>query len=67
LSEEAWVNKLIVGHPDRRKLELGMRVHIYLALLQKLQTISRLVNSKYITLKEKVIIFLYTCVTGLSI
>jgi hypothetical protein len=67
LSGEAWVNELIVGHPDRIKLELGMRVHVYLALLQKLQTISRLVDLKYITLKEKVAIFLYTCVTGLSI
>jgi hypothetical protein len=67
LSGQAWVDELIVGHPDRIKTELGMRLHVYLALLAKLRTVSGLHDSKHVSLEEQVAIFLYTCVTGLSI
>jgi hypothetical protein len=67
LSGRAWVQELIIGHPDRIKSELGMRVHVYLALVAQLRVLCGLNDSKHITLEEQVAILLYTCVTGLSI
>lgn len=66
LSGKAWVDELLVGHPDRIKSELGMRLHVFIALLAKLRSLG-LTDSKNVTLEEQVAIFLYTCVTGLSI
>jgi len=66
LTGEMWVNELIYGHPDRIRNCLGMRVHVYLALVGELRA-HGLSDSKYVTLREKVAIFLYTCVTGLPI
>jgi hypothetical protein len=40
---------------------------VYLALLTKLRALSGLTDSKHLSLEEQVAIFLYTCVTGLSI
>jgi hypothetical protein len=37
LTGEAWVNELIYGHPDRIWIELGMRVHVFLALVAELR------------------------------
>lgn len=65
LSGFAWVQELLNGHPERIKNELGMRKHVFLALVQELQD-SGLDDSKFITLKEQTAIFLYTCVTGLK-
>ena len=64
LSREAWVDKLIYGHPERIRTCLGMCVHVFLALVAKLRMYG-LSDSRYVALKEKVAIFLYTCVTGL--
>src|SRR6266540_7241390 len=66
LSGEAWVNELIFGHPERIRTCLGMRVHVFLALVPELH-LHGLKDSRYVTLKEKVAIFLYACVTGLSV
>ena len=66
LTGEAWVNELIYGHPDRIWNELGMRVHVFLALVAELQ-LCGLNDSKGVSLQEQVAIFLYTCVMGLSI
>ncbi|KAJ7735745.1 hypothetical protein B0H16DRAFT_1326991 [Mycena metata] len=33
LSGQAWVDELILGHPDRIHCELGMRLHVFIALL----------------------------------
>ena len=66
LSGEAWVNELIFGHPERIRTCLGMRVHVFLALVSELR-LHGLKDSRYVTLKEKVAIFLYVCVTGLSV
>jgi hypothetical protein len=43
-----------------------MRVHVFLALLAELH-LCGLKDSRHVTLREKVAIFLYTCVMGLSI
>lgn len=65
LTGHAWVQELTHGHPDRIKTELGMRKHVFHALVHELRTCG-LRDSKYILLDEQVSIFLYTCVTGLS-
>ncbi|RDB30577.1 hypothetical protein Hypma_006985 [Hypsizygus marmoreus] len=66
LSGAEWVKELIWGHPDRIRTELGMRVHVFLALVAELRRCG-LSDSRYLSLEEQTAIFLYTCVTGLSI
>jgi hypothetical protein len=56
LSGQAWVDELIMGHPERIKSELGMRVHVYLALVAQLRVLCGLNDSKHITLEEQVAI-----------
>jgi len=60
-----WVEELIYGHPERIRSCLGMRVHVFMALLAELH-LCGLKDSRHVTVKEKVAIFLYTCVTGLA-
>lgn len=66
LSSHAWVQELINGHPERIKCELGMSLFVFQALIKALRTVG-LQDTRSITLKEYLAIFLYTCVTGLSI
>ncbi|KAJ7054235.1 hypothetical protein C8F01DRAFT_968295, partial [Mycena amicta] len=58
LSGRGWLDELIHGHPDRIKSELGMRVHVFLALVAHLRILG-LGDSKYVTLEEQTAIFLY--------
>ena len=67
LTGEEWVKELINGHHDRMWTELGMRVHVFLAFVHELWVVSGLGDSRYVGLDEQVAIFLYMCVTGLSI
>jgi hypothetical protein len=66
LTGASWVEELVYGHPERIRNCLRMHVHVFLALVSELQ-LCGLKDSRYISLKEKTAIFLYTCVTGLSI
>jgi len=66
LSGEAWLLELVEGHPERIKTELGMRLHVFLKLVDELRRIG-LSGSRNVSLEEQVAIFLYTAVTGLSI
>jgi len=66
LTGEMWVAELMSGHPDRIKSELGMRLHVFLAFVEAL-SIAGVKSTRYISLEQHVAIFLYTCVTGLSI
>ena len=61
------MKELINGHHDRIWTELGVRVHVFLALVHELRVVSGLGDSHYIGLNEQVAIFLYMCVTGLSL
>jgi hypothetical protein len=36
ITGEMWVEKLMNGHSDRIKSELGMRLHVFVALVQAL-------------------------------
>ena len=68
LSGEAWVNELIHGHPDRIFTELGMRLHVFMSFVAHLQIHGGLTVSKHgVSVEEQAAIFLYTCVTGLSV
>ncbi|TFK82768.1 hypothetical protein K466DRAFT_460346, partial [Polyporus arcularius HHB13444] len=58
LSGHGWVMELLNGHPDCIKNELGMRKHVFHALVAALRA-SGLQDSRHISLNEKVAIFLY--------
>jgi hypothetical protein len=66
LSGHGWVLELLTGHPDRIRCELGVRHHVFDRLLSNLRTLGYK-DSREVTLEEQLAIFLYTCVTGLSI
>ena len=66
LTGEGWVMELLAGHPERICCELGMHRHVFLELQAKLHSIGYR-DSKHVSLEEQLAIFLYTCVTGLSI
>ena len=67
LTGEAWVKELVVGHPDKIKDELGIHLHVFLIFLHQLRVIGGLTDSIEVSLQEQAAIFLYTCVTGLSL
>ena len=66
LSGQGWVLELINGHPARMHTELGMWVHVFCRLIVALQN-AGIGPSKHVSLEEKLAIFLYASVTGLSI
>lgn len=66
LTGAGWVLELINGHPKRIHTELGLHLHVFRRLLTAL-SIAGVTRSKYISLEEKLAIFLYASVTGLSI
>ncbi|KZV82630.1 hypothetical protein EXIGLDRAFT_575234, partial [Exidia glandulosa HHB12029] len=58
LSGQAWVEELISGHPDRIRINFGMPLHAFAALLVELRMLG-LSDGKTISLEEKLGIFLY--------
>ena len=66
LSGEAWVLELLNGHPKRIRCELAVHKHVFDALIKELSTMG-LKPSRNVTSEEKLSIFLYKCVTGLSV
>ena len=66
LSGHQWVLELIVGHLDHICCELGVWKEVFLQLLLELCQVGH-VDSRRVTLEEEVAIFLYTCVTGLTV
>jgi hypothetical protein len=68
LSGRAWLNELLSGHPNRIYIALGMRRHVFLALILQLRAMGHIESQhSHINLDESVAIFLYTCVTGIAI
>jgi len=47
--------------------DVGMRVHVFLAFVHELRAVCGLGDSRHVGLDEQVAIFLYMCVTSLSI
>ena len=66
LSGHQWVLELIAGHPDRIQCELGVQKETFLQLLIELHQAGHC-DSRRVTLEEQLAIFLYTCVTGLTV
>src|ERR1700678_1185428 len=66
LTGQAWVLELLTGHPERIRCELGVHRHVFIALISELREMG-LQNSGFVSLEEKLSIFLYCCVTGLTI
>jgi hypothetical protein len=66
LSGAAWVLELLEGHPKRIRCELGVSKEVFLFLTSYLQLIG-VHHSRGILLEEQLAIFLYRCVTGISV
>ena len=66
LTGEGWVMELLSGHPDRICCELGVSHDVFAGLILALWEMGH-GNSKYLSLKEQLSIFLYASVTGLTI
>jgi hypothetical protein len=66
LTGEAWVQELLTGHPERIRNELGFHREVFDELIRSLHDGGQ-GPSRHISLEEKLAIFLYTCVTGLSL
>lgn len=65
LTGEAWVMELLAGHPERIRCELGVSHDVFSELIAELRSMGY-GNSKFVSLEEKLAIFLYACVTGLT-
>ena len=66
LSGEGWLLELLTGHPEHIHNELDMYVETFNHLVSHLRAYGH-VDSRFVSLEEQVAIFLYTCVTGLTI
>jgi hypothetical protein len=66
LSGWGWVHELRNGHPERIRTELGVHKHVFDALIFEL-LIMGYHDSKNVTIEEQLAIFLYMCVTGLTV
>ena len=66
LTGKIWVLELLHSHPEQIQNELGVHKHIFLSLCSDLQWYGHQ-DSRLVTLKEQLAIFLYTGITGLSI
>ena len=66
LSRQDWMFELLNRHPESMHMELGVRVHVFRWMVSALSK-AGMGPSKHISLEEKLTIFLYASVTGLSI
>ena len=66
LTGAGWLIELLLGHPDRIRCELGVRKDVFVALVDKLRSMGYRDN-RSVCLEEQVGIFLYSCVTGLTV
>ena len=66
LTGDAWVVELLTGHPERIRCELGVHRQVFLERVSVLRRMGHS-NSRLVSLEEQLAIFLYTCVTGLTV
>ena len=66
LSGHQWVLELIAGHPNCIHCELGVQKETFLQLLIELHQAGHC-DLRRVTLEEQLAIFLYTCMTGLTV
>ena len=66
LTGKVWVLELMNGHPDRMKINFGVSIGIFSALVQVLEHNGITESWNSISVEEQLGIFLYICVTSLS-
>jgi hypothetical protein len=66
LTGKGWVRELLAGHPEHIHCEFRVHHHVFMELITELRQMGY-TNSKYVSLEEQLAIFLYACVTGLTI
>lgn len=66
LTGDAWVVELLIGHPERIRCELGVHRQVFIELVSVLRQMGHS-NSRLVSLEEQLAIFLYTCVTGMTV
>ncbi|KAJ7181811.1 hypothetical protein B0H12DRAFT_981803, partial [Mycena haematopus] len=60
LSGCAWLDELLVGHPNRIYIALGMRQHVFLALVLVIRSMGHIESqNSHILLDVSLAIFLY--------
>jgi hypothetical protein len=67
LSGKEWVWELIQGHPNCIYTELGVHLYVFIALVIELRGMGYGDSRNGVTIEEQLAIFLYMCVTGLSV
>ena len=63
---QGWVLELLTGHSERICCKLGLHRHVFLNLISELCEMGH-ADSRFVSLEEQLAIFLYCCVTGLTI
>ena len=66
LTGAGWVHELLDGQPECIHNELGVHKHVFLGLVEALEHYG-VTSSGHLYIKEQLAIYLYTCVTGLSL
>ena len=61
-----WILELLTGHPKCIHTELGVHKHVFRSLIITLQNAGYM-SSRFVMLEKQLAIFLYICVTGLSL
>lgn len=65
LSGRKWLDELLTGHPQRFLDQMGMAKHVFRHLLNDLRIHCGLSDSRYVTAKEQLAIFLHLARTGI--
>lgn len=66
LTGEMWVRELLNGHESRMHNNMGMRPHVFRALVERLEAHCGLTDTRWVTKEEQLAIFLYAVATNLS-
>ena len=67
LSGEGWVQELLNGHSKCIHTQLGVDKKVFLALRAELWAAGHTDSCNGVSLDEQLAIFIYTCVTGLTV
>jgi len=66
LTGAGWLIELLLGHPECIRCELGVHKHVFEALVNELRSMGY-GDNRSVCLEEQLRIFLYSCVTGLTV
>ena len=66
LSGHQWVLELLCSHPECIQLQFGVQKEVFWMIITELRLLGH-TDSKYVMLEEQLAIFLYMCITGLTI